>query len=155
MTNLTDNAPRPVRNVPEPIFAAYPVTGGTPSSPKIVYQGAAVEKQSDGGMDNATGAGTTFAGIAMEKGVQTLGIGSGPNIKTLIDGVVLLPVVVAANVARTNIGATVYVTDGNLFTVLSTSAQSIGKIVEVPEDQVGLGTGYLWVRVAGVQARHL
>lgn len=153
MTNLAISSPRTTRG--PLVVSSFPVTGGTVGTPKVVYAGSAVEEQADGGMDNALGVGTTFAGIALQNGTNTGGIGVGPNIEVATDGEFLLPVVVAGNVLRTNVGATVYVTDGNTFTLASGSAQAIGKVVEVPEDQVGLATGYLWVRVQGIPSRSI
>jgi hypothetical protein len=148
MTNLTDNLPRSTRGNLEII--ALIVAAST-----TVYAGAAVQEHTDGGAINGTGAGTTFAGIAREKGVGGATIGSNPRIEVIGRGQVRLPVVVAGNVLRTNVGATVYITDGNLFTLDSTGAQAIGKVVEVPESEVGKATGDLWVLVEGVQFRSL
>ena len=153
MTNLTDNLQRIYRG--QLRIASLPVTGGTPSAPKTVFIGEAIEEQGDGGMLAALGTGTTFSGIALQKGVNTAGIGKGPNIEVATAGEFLLPVAVSGNVVRTNVGATVYLSDGNSFTTTSTSNQSIGKIVEVPESEVGLATGKLWVYIEGQSIRSL
>lgn len=150
MTNLIDDMPRLRKEIPAPLVVSHPCAASA-----TVYAGAAVEEQGDGGVANLLGTGTTFVGIAMHKCVNSGAIAGAPRVEVLVDGIVQLPVAVSGNVARTTLGATVYATDGNAFTTTSTSAQAIGKVVEVPEDQVGLATGYLWVRVTGIPARHL
>lgn len=148
MANLTDNLIPPYRGTLE--LAALPVTASA-----TIYAGSAVEEGADGGVQNGTGAGTTFVGIAMQKGVSNGAIGTGPNIEVAIRGQFLLPVTISGNVARTSVGATVYLTDGATFTTASASAQAIGKIVEVPETSVGLAAGPVWVQIEGVPVRSI
>lgn len=148
MTNLTDNSPRPTRGNLDLISMLV-------AASSTVFQGAAVQEHTDGGAINATGVGTTFAGIARDKGVNAGAIGLGPRIDVIGRGQVRLPVVVAGNVLRTNKDASVYCTDGNVFTLDSTGAQLVGKVVEVPESEVGKATGDLWVLIEGVGFRSL
>lgn len=153
MTNLTDNAPRPSRGPLE--ITVMPSKVGTAGTPVTIWQGSLVQEDGDGAVENATGVGTTAIGVAMQKGVSNSAIGTGPRIEVARRGVFLLPVAVSGNVARTTKGAKVYATDGNAFTTTSTSAQIMGVVDEVPESEVGLATGNLWVLVDPAAAREM
>lgn len=152
MANLNAAKPRTYRGDIDGNSTAQPIKASN-----TVWQGSAVQEGSDGGMENATGAGTTFAGIAMESGVATATIGQAPRIKVCKRGDFLLPVTIAAagTVAYGNLGTTVYCTDGDTFTTDATGAQAIGRIVEVPDAAIGLNTGFVWVRIVGVAERDI
>ena len=57
--------------------------------------------------------------------------------------------------ASSFMASSTHVTDGNTFTVLSTNAQAIGKIVEIGAEVVGTTPALVWVDVEGVAARSL
>lgn len=150
MTNLSAPSPRP-HDPTNLVVVGAPIKAST-----TIWQGSAVQEGSDGGMENGTGAGTTFLGIAMQSGVATATVGE-VRIEVACRGKFLLPVTIASagTVAYANLGTTVYLTDGNTFTTDATGAQAIGRIVDVPADAIGLTTGYVWVWIEGVAARSI
>lgn len=151
MTNLTRNQPRRTRgdlkigSMPAPTSAAT-----------TLFIGAAVQENA-GQLENLTGAGTLFAGFLTEQATGNGAIDDNNRAALIEEGELLLNVDAtgAGTIARTDLGATVYATDGNAFTLDSTSAQAIGKVVEVPAGAHGAAAADLWVFVQGVQRRSL
>lgn len=138
MTNLTSPAARIFRGSRSHVVLTLGAT---------VFAGAAVE-HSSGLLQNLTGAGTTYVGIALQSGV------SGDKIECADNCVVRLTVAKASNWAAGDIGATVYASDGNAFTLTSTSNQAIGKVVEI-ESGVGTTSAVVWVKSEGISQRSL
>lgn len=151
MTNLTRNQPRRTRGQLKIGSMAAPTSAAT-----TLFIGSAVQENA-GQLENATGAGTTFAGILTEQATGNGAIDDNNRASYIEEGEVLLNVDAtgAGTIARTDVGATVYLTDGNAFTLDSTSAQAIGKVVEVPTGAHGASAADLWVFVQGVQRRSL
>jgi len=97
----------------------------------IIYAGAAVGEKHDTGTYHPLGTSSTvdrFAGFAVEKSDNSAGVASAKNVKVVQSGRVRLSVVDVT--ATTNIGATVWATDDNVFTITyAAGAVSIGQIV--------------------------
>jgi len=114
-----------------------------------LWRGAAVQFDGSGQLQNLTGAGTTFAGFLNE---STTVAGDRPEVYK--KGVVRLTVAKATNWAETDKQVTVYASDGNTFTLTSTSNQAIGKVLEI-ESGVGSTSAVVWVEFEAVAARSL
>lgn len=138
MTNLTSAAQRTFRG---------PRTGTVHTLGATVFAGAAVELASGLGQ-NLTGAGTTYAGFALQSGV------SGDKVELADDCRIMLTVAKGSNWAAGDVGSTVYGSDGNTFTLVSTSNQAIGKVEEIVSG-IGTTTAVVWVRAQGVAQRSL
>lgn len=149
MTNLTMDTPRTFRGPFKLGTIAAPSTG-------TIYNGSAVQENS-GQAENATGAGSTFFGIAVEQVTGSGAANDNNRVQCITKGEALLYVDAtgAGTIARADVGATVYLTDGNTFTLDSTTAQAIGKVSEVPASAIGAAGGYLWVAFEGVQERSI
>lgn len=140
MTNLTENTPRTFRG---------PRTLVTMTASAALFIGSAVEEDGNGKLQNATGAGTTLAGITLE---QT---SAADDLVQIADsGEVLLTVAKATNWAASDVGATVYLTDGNTFTLVSTSAQTVGKVTEIVSG-TGSTSAQAWVRFESISRRSI
>lgn len=141
MANLTSNTPRAFRGTRDTT---------THEAEGELFQGSAVQRDASTGLlENATGTATTFVGIALEHARA-----AGARIEVADDCLVELTVAKATNWALTDIGATVYVTDGNTFTLVSTSAQTVGKVAQI-ESGVGSTSARCWVKIQGVHKRSL
>lgn len=140
MTNLTTATPRTFRgshlDLPR---STYPGATG-------VLEGSAVELNGSGFLQNLTGAGTTFAGIAD----QSVGV-SGDRINVIDDAVVQLTVVKATNWAADDVQSIVYASDGNAFTLTSTNNQKVGRVVEIISSSTT--TAVCWVHIRGIQRK--
>lgn len=150
MTNLSAASPRKYRGTLRK--ASIDVEAATK-----LWEGSAIQENgSNGGAENLTGTGTTFVGIADESVDNTAGLIGAKRITYVAEGTFLL-YVDNNGVAFTRGAqeATIYATDGNTFTTVSTNNQTIGKCEEVPPETVGATAGYLWVRVEGKSARSL
>lgn len=142
MTNLTSATPRTFRGPRESIVMQ--AGAGVP-----VFAGSAVESNVNGQAANLTGAGTSFAGFLLQSASVL-----NENVEIAGRGTVKLTVAKATNWALTDHQATVYASDGNAFTLTSTSNQAIGKVVEI-ESGVGTTTAVVWVYFEGVALRSL
>lgn len=153
MTDLTRNKPRRYRDEEKCKVGsmAAPTSAAT-----TLFIGAAVQENA-GQLENATGAGTLFAGFMKEQVTGNGAIDDKNRARVYTKGEVLLLVDAtgAGTIARTDVGATVYLTDGDTFTLDSTTAQAIGKVSEVPEGAHGAAAAELWVSFEGVQERSL
>lgn len=131
MTNLTEATPRTYRG--ETMGRATYDAGGT------LYEGSAVQLTSAGKLENATGAGTTFAGFA--DGSTSA---DGDRLTCLTEGTVSLTgVAKASSWDAGDVGEIVYMTDGNTFTLVSTSAQDVGRVIEI--DSFSGTSATVWV----------
>lgn len=142
MTNLTENTPRTFRGSR---------TLATITASAALYIGSAVEENGSGKLQNATGAGTTFQGFTLEQSSAADDL-----LQVADSGEVLLSVAKATDWALTDLGATVYLSDGNTFTLTSTSNQAIGKVVEIV-GAVGSGVAscLVWVKFEAVARRSI
>lgn len=143
MTNLSSAEPRTFRgnhlDLPKTTYTA----GG------VLYEGAAVQRNaSDGDLENLTGAGTTFAGI-----LDGTTEADGDRVNVIDDAVVKLTVNKSSAWAATDVGAVVYASDGNAFTLTSASNQKIGRVVEIVGDVGSSGDLVVWVQIRGTQRR--
>ena len=123
MANLTTPSPRQFAVNPD--FMDYPI--GTSK----IYEGSAV---SDAGspsagtnVANTLVAGENFLGFADQTVDNTSGA-SGVTISVATKGYVQL---VVTGVTSASLGATVYASDGNTFTLTSTSNSKIGKVAKI------------------------
>lgn len=91
----------------------------------IIYEGAAVGMSS--GYARPLVAGDSFAGIAQAKVDNSVGANGAKNVRVLEIG--KMEVVVTGVTGVTNVGATVYASDDDTFTLSSTSNSPIGKII--------------------------
>lgn len=148
MTNLVKDEPRQTRGAV--VKCAFPIAAST-----TIFNGSAIQESSAGSAEIATGVASTFLGIAEEQQANPSTIDDNIRIVAVVDGEVLLFVASASTLARTDLGATVYCLDGNSFTLVSTSAQAIGKVTEVPADAVGAASGYIWVKIQGAPWRSI
>lgn len=120
MTNKTKAEPRdykePNMAMPNSVHAA----GG------VLFEGSAVQFASDGDLENLAGTGTSFAGFLDESSSA-----EGDRLKVVEKGKVLLTVAKGSSWDGTEKLDLVYGTDGNVFTLVSTSAQAIGRVSEI------------------------
>src|SRR5215831_11892204 len=101
MTNLAAAQPRQFR-------ALQNITYGTYSAAGALFQGSAVEEDGSGNMQNATSAGTTFTGFLTQSAAA-----ANDRVEVALKGSVRLSVAKATNWAATDLGAAVYILDGN------------------------------------------
>ena len=148
MTNLTADKPRRY-------FGERRVTSQPMAATDTHYNGAAVQEDGSGYVTNLTGAGTTFLGFAIERGDNAAGGNDDVRIQVAEEGVVELPVAIAAGAALTHIHDAVYATDSDVFTIVSTSAQQIGVIVEIPKASVGDTSALCKVFFQGIGRRSI
>jgi hypothetical protein len=143
MTNLTANLPRQFRDI----------TGGrgqvTLPASGALFQGAAVELDGSGNLQNLTGAGTTFRGF-----LDTAAAVAGDRCQVSQKGPVRLTVTKSTNWAATDVGVAVYGSDGNTFTLTAASNQQIGKVEEI-ESGIGTTTAVVWVYFEGGTRRSI
>jgi hypothetical protein len=142
MTNLNQDTPRLFRGPRDVVVQA---AGVVP-----MYAGSLVEEGVAGTLQNATGTGTTLVGVALQSATVI-----GDRIEVADRCTVRLTVAKGSNWALTDVGATVYCTDGgDAFTLASASAQAIGKVVEI-ESGVGSGSAVVWVYIEGQSKRSI
>lgn len=123
MATLATDSPRVFElNGGDPHFNEVPIIAND-----IVYAGSAVGESSSDGTARPLVAGDTFLGFCIEKCDNTGGAASAKLVKLRDRGVVKLAVTSVASTA--DVGATVYASDDNVFTLASTSNTAIGKIV--------------------------
>lgn len=140
MTNLNENTPRTFRGQRTLV---------TMTASAALFIGSAVEEDGNGKLQNATGAGTTLAGITLEQASAADDL-----VQIADSGEVLLTVAKATNWAASDVGATVYLTDGNTFTLVSTSAQTVGKVTEIVSG-TGSTSAQAWVRFESISRRSI
>lgn len=93
----------------------------------IVYEGSAVGESSSSGTGRPLQAGDVFLGFCIAKTDNSTGSASAKQIRVRQKGTVKLAVTGVSGVA--DVGATVYASDDDTFTLSSTSNTAIGKIV--------------------------
>ncbi len=91
----------------------------------IIYEGAAVGIVSASGHARPLVAADAFAGFAEAQADNSAGAAAAIRVRVVTEGLIELPV---ASVAITSIGAAVYASDDNTFTLVSTSNTKIGKV---------------------------
>ena len=106
----------------------------------IVYEGAAVGESSTNGTGRPLVAGDGFMGFAMRRCDNAAGSANDRKIRVMTSGYVAnLPVTSLDNV--NDLGATVYASDDDTFTLASTGNTAIGK-VQSYDGVSGFGTVY-------------
>ncbi len=91
-----------------------------------IYQGSAVGSSS--GYARQLVAGDTFLGFCTHSNVDnTSGASGAINVRVWRKGIIHRVTIIGAS-AVTDVGSTVYMSDGNVFTLSSTSNSSVGKI---------------------------
>lgn len=144
MANLTAVLIRPQRKVEARWITTYPAAGA-------LFAGALVEEDGSGNAANATAAGTTFLGMALQSSTV-----AGDRIDVMTSGEVRLLIAKGSAIAATDLGATVYVGDGGTdINLTATSRQAIGKITEVETASIGVNTGFCWVHIEGQGKRSI
>lgn len=101
----------------------------------IIYEGAAVGIVTASGHARPLVAADAFAGFAEAKADNSSGAAAAKNVRVVSSGLIELPI---AGLAITNIGAAVYASDDNTFTLVSTSNTKIGKVRRFISSGVGL-----------------
>ena len=101
----------------------------------IIYEGAAVGIVTASGHARPLVAADAFAGFAEAKADNSSGVAAAKNVRVVSSGLIELPI---ASLAITNIGAAVYASDDNTFTLVSTSNTKIGKVRRFISSGVGL-----------------
>jgi hypothetical protein len=101
----------------------------------IIYEGAAVGIVAASGLARPLVAGDAFAGFAEAKADNSSGAAAAKNVRVISNDLIELPI---AGLAITNIGAAVYASDDNTFTLVSTSNTKIGKVRRFISSGVGL-----------------
>lgn len=134
---------------------AYELTGAHPNyneipaiASDIIYAGAAVGESSSAGTGRPLAAGDNFMGFAVEQCDNSAGAAAAKRIKVLSTGVVWLTVTSGDNI--NDYGDTVYASDDDTFTMVSTGNSSIGKLKRYDS-----GTGKCLVAFEGVAARSI
>jgi hypothetical protein len=123
MAQLTFTTPRTYQVLPS-VYLDYPMAASS-----TIYEGSALSDT--GSATTGTGvaeplvAGENFLGFA--NGTVTTGSSTGI-VNAVADGVIQL---VVTGVTATSTGASVYASDGNTFTLTSTSNTLIGKIIKI------------------------
>jgi hypothetical protein len=118
MTTLADNKPRDYETGQ---FNDLPVV-----ATDIIYEGAAVGENGSGYFRPLVAA-DNFAGFAVKKADNSAGIAGAINVKVQQKGRIQLSV--TGVTAVTDEGSNVYATDDNTFTLTSSGASAIGKII--------------------------
>ena len=101
----------------------------------IIYEGAAVGIVAASGLARPLVAGDAFAGFADFIADNSAGAASAINVRVRRRGAVVLPI---GSLAATNVGAAVYASDDDTFTLTSTSNTKIGKVVRFISSGLGL-----------------
>lgn len=147
MTDLTANKPRKFQGEPHE-KVAYPVGANL-----LVYAGAALQVSASDGtavVCTPTASGKLL-GFAWEQkdnrtGSPYGGTAGSTTVEIVHRGLVWLTVANGSNWARTDVGATIYCSDGDTFTTAAgTNNIVVGKVVVVPEAAIGAASGEVLV----------
>lgn len=122
MTTLAANLKRVFEFNEDPLYDDIPVIASD-----IIYEGAAVGESSSAGTARPLVGGDVFLGFAAAKVDNSSGSAGDKNVRVKKKGTVKLPVTGVTGIA--DLGATVYATDDNTFTLTASGATAIGKIV--------------------------
>ena len=118
MTNLTAATPRTFRG---------PMSRATYGAAGAIFEGSLVQLDAAGAIVNASGDGTTFAGIA-----DGSASAAADRVTVVDEGTAKLAGVVKGSTwTLGDVGDVVYAGDGNAFTTVSSGAQAVGRVVEV------------------------
>jgi hypothetical protein len=121
MATLSVDKPRVFEGVPKDGYHSLPIIADD-----IVYAGAAVGESSTSGTGRPLSGGDTFQGFAVERCTNTGGAASAKLVKLVKCGYVKLPVTGLDNV--NDLGAAVYASDDDTFTLTASGASQIGKV---------------------------
>lgn len=94
----------------------------------IIYAGSAVGESTSAGTGRPLQGGDNFLGFAVAQCDNSSGAAAAKNIRVIQKGVVKLAVTSVADEA--DLGATVYASDDDTFTLASTGNSAIGKVVQ-------------------------
>lgn len=122
MTTLAADVKREFEIVPDKLFGEIPIIASD-----IVYEGAAVGESSSSGTGRPLAGGDAFLGFAARRCDNASGSASAKNIHVYQKGAVKLAVTGVSSTA--DVGATVYATDDDTFTLTASGASAIGKIL--------------------------
>lgn len=122
MATLAADKKRAFEVVPDKEFGEIPIIASD-----IVYEGAAVGESSSSGTGRPLVGGDTFLGFAARRCDNASGSASAKNIHVYQRGSVQLAVTGVSSTA--DVGATVYATDDDTFTLTASGASAIGKVL--------------------------
>lgn len=94
----------------------------------IIFEGAAVGESSSTGNARPLVAADDFMGFAFRKADNSAGAAGAINVELVVKGLTELPI---TSVATADLGATVYASDDDTFTLSSTGNTPIGKVAEI------------------------
>jgi hypothetical protein len=121
MATLAADKPRVFEGMPRDGYHSMPIIADD-----IVYAGAAVGESTTAGTGRPLQGGDTFQGFAVERCTNTGGAASAQKIKLVKRGYVKLAVTGLDNV--NDLGAAVYASDDDTFTLTASGASQIGKV---------------------------
>lgn len=101
----------------------------------IIYEGAAVGIVAASGLARPLVAADAFAGFAEATADNSAGAASAINVRLISEGMIQLPI---GSLVITSIGASVYASDDNTFTLTSTSNTKIGVVHRFVSAGVGV-----------------
>lgn len=101
----------------------------------IIYEGAAVGIVAGSGHARPLVAGDAFAGFAGFKADNSAGAAAALNVRIRRKGTIVLPI---ASLVATSVGASVYASDDDTFTLTSSGNTKIGTVVRFVSSGVGV-----------------
>lgn len=121
MTTLAANKKRVYEFNADPIYNDVPMIASD-----VIYEGAAVGESSSSGNARPLEGGDNFLGFATAKADNASGSAGDVNVRVRSRGIVKLSVTGVS--ADDDLGATVYATDDDTFTLTASGGSSIGKV---------------------------
>jgi predicted RecA/RadA family phage recombinase len=125
MSNLSSTTPRPYDVLPT-AYQDYPMDAVK------IYEGSAVSDKivssANTGIAHTLVAAEDFLGFANATKDNSSGSSGSTTVNVIAEGVVQIPVTGVSD--ATKLGVTVYASDGNTFTLTSSSNSAVGKIVK-------------------------
>lgn len=101
----------------------------------IIFEGAAVGESASTGTARPLVAADNFLGFAFRQADNSLGLVSAIQVELVVKGVTELPI---ASLVLADVGATVFASDDNVFTLASTGNTAIGKVAALVAAGIGL-----------------
>lgn len=101
----------------------------------IIYEGAAVGIVAGSGHARPLVAADAFAGFADHKADNSAGAAAALNVRVRRQGTIVLPI---ASLVATSVGASVYASDDDTFTLTSSGNTKIGTVVRFVSSGVGV-----------------
>lgn len=147
MTNLALNTPRQFQGLDRRVM--FPV------SDVHLYVGAAVMEHTDGYARNVATALGDFLGFMAEEVDNSAGTAGDLEGTLVTSGDVWLTVASGGTWAATQVGATVYASDSNTFTITASTHPSIGIVKKIPAAAIGDASGKILVHFEGAADRSL